>query len=112
LRSPQEPETEARELAFADFAACAGGWRSRRVMLRARLAAPPAPPDVITPGAMRAPPPAPPAVASEEDAIVAAMLPPPAPEVPPAVAAELRRDAQVEHGVCAVPVVCTLQAGV
>jgi hypothetical protein len=28
------------------------------------------------------------------------------------VAAKLCRDAEVEHGVCAVPVVCTLQAGV
>ena len=91
LRS-QEPETEARELTFADFAACAGGWRSRRVLLRAALAAPAAPADVVTPGALRsAPAPAPPAASSAEDAVAAAVLPPPAPEVPACVSDELQR---------------------
>jgi hypothetical protein len=38
----QEPETEVKTLSFADFAACAGSWRERRVLLRAPLAAHPA----------------------------------------------------------------------
>ena len=84
---PQEPETEARELAFADFAACAGGWRSRRIMLRAPLAAP----AEVTPVASRAAPAPTPAAASEADAIADAVLPPAAPGVPGAVSAELRR---------------------
>lgn len=40
FRTPQEPETERKQLTFADFAACAREWRARKVLLRATLACP------------------------------------------------------------------------
>lgn len=38
--SLQEPETERKQLTFADFAACAHKWRTRKVLLRAGLDCP------------------------------------------------------------------------
>ncbi len=100
----QEPETEAKRLSFAELAACARGWRSRRVLLRAPLAAHASlrlgrsavaadaydsDDDAAATLAaalaavrIRAP--------SEAEAAALAALPPPAPGVPPAMTRELR----------------------
>ena len=53
-RTPQEPETEARDMSLAEFCACAADWKSRHLLLVATLAPPP------TPGPDGEPPPPPP----------------------------------------------------